>query len=366
MERNRSYFQTNRNSDRRRRDQGYDDFYQRGSGPGYSSRDYHQDEDWSRRSQDRDFDQRYGFGAQPTRSRGTLGKEYAPPEWGREYGAEYGPEYGMEWGYGVGMGGEAGASREYFSDSYRGTDRDRGTRWEGSRDWGAYDHSRDDEGGRNISDRYIQSRGDQGSGLGRRTPLSSRDQQGGASTFGGRRFEPFEENRGYSRPASSSGRGDYRSMKEREDNIEWSRDVRDFGGFGRESERNFRHEDHYGKGPKGYQRSSSRIEEEVCEALTYDSEIDATNIHVSVEKSEVTLTGAVKDRYSKRRAEELAESIRGVRDVQNQLKVDASLVEGHASSEASLSGQVEQSQGSPLTGPNSEKNKASNQASARH
>jgi osmotically-inducible protein OsmY len=82
--------------------------------------------------------------------------------------------------------------------------------------------------------------------------------------------------------------------------------------------------DHRGRGPRGYQRSDDRIREEVCEQLTDDGEVDATEISVQVQDGEVTLTGVVSDRHQKRRAAECAGAVRGVHDVFNQLRVTTS------------------------------------------
>jgi hypothetical protein len=76
-----------------------------------------------------------------------------------------------------------------------------------------------------------------------------------------------------------------------------------------------------GKGPKGYQRSDERIREEINERLTDHPDIDATEIDVQVQSGEVTLSGAVDDRYAKRLSEELAEEVSGVREVHNQIRV---------------------------------------------
>jgi hypothetical protein len=76
---------------------------------------------------------------------------------------------------------------------------------------------------------------------------------------------------------------------------------------------------HSGKGPKDYQRSDSRILEDVCDRLSDDDDVDASEIVVSVNAGEVSLSGSVVDRYSKRRAEHIAESVRGVREVHNHL-----------------------------------------------
>jgi hypothetical protein len=78
---------------------------------------------------------------------------------------------------------------------------------------------------------------------------------------------------------------------------------------------------HRGKGPIGYTRSDERIREQVCEALSDDPYIDASHIEVVVKNGEVILTGAVDDRQTKRAAEELVENCPGVKDVQNQLRV---------------------------------------------
>jgi hypothetical protein len=78
---------------------------------------------------------------------------------------------------------------------------------------------------------------------------------------------------------------------------------------------------HRGRGPKGYRRSDERIHEDVCERLTEDPFIDASNVEVVVKDGEVTLNGTVSSRGLKRRAEDLAELASGVAHVQNNLRV---------------------------------------------
>ncbi len=80
-------------------------------------------------------------------------------------------------------------------------------------------------------------------------------------------------------------------------------------------------ESQFGKGPKGYKRSDERIAEEINQCLTDDHRIDARDIEVKVEHGEVSLTGTVADRRCRREVEDLVESISGVSDVSNQLKV---------------------------------------------
>jgi osmotically-inducible protein OsmY len=78
---------------------------------------------------------------------------------------------------------------------------------------------------------------------------------------------------------------------------------------------------HRGRGPKGYKRSDGRIEEDVNDRLTDDPYLDASDIHVQVMDSEVTLSGTIIRREDKRRAEDLAEQVSGVTHVQNNLRV---------------------------------------------
>lgn len=78
---------------------------------------------------------------------------------------------------------------------------------------------------------------------------------------------------------------------------------------------------HYGRGPKGYTRSDERIREDVSDRLTEDWVVDASDVDVSVSSGEVTLNGTVDSRRAKRRAEDCADSISGVRHVQNNLRV---------------------------------------------
>ena len=77
-----------------------------------------------------------------------------------------------------------------------------------------------------------------------------------------------------------------------------------------------------GRGPKGWQRSDERIKDDVSERLTDHPDIDASEIEVQVTGAEVTLTGTVDHRQAKRLAEDIAESVSGVKDVHNQIRVE--------------------------------------------
>lgn len=80
---------------------------------------------------------------------------------------------------------------------------------------------------------------------------------------------------------------------------------------------------HTGQGPRNYQRSSERIREDINERLTLHGQIDATEIQVRVENGEVWLTGTVDSRQTKRMAEDVADSVAGVRDVHNELHMQS-------------------------------------------
>ena len=79
---------------------------------------------------------------------------------------------------------------------------------------------------------------------------------------------------------------------------------------------------HRGRGPKGYRRSDDRIREDINDRLTDDAWLDASDIEVQVREAEVTLSGKVNRRDDKRRAEDLAEAVSGVKNVLNNLRVE--------------------------------------------
>ncbi len=80
-------------------------------------------------------------------------------------------------------------------------------------------------------------------------------------------------------------------------------------------------EDFRGVGPRNYKRTDARICDDLCDSLTDAPDVDASNIEVSVREGVAVLTGNVSMRAMKHRAEDLAEATPGVRDVDNQLRV---------------------------------------------
>lgn len=116
---------------------------------------------------------------------------------------------------------------------------------------------------------------------------------------------------------SYSGEGRERGMWERgaDEVASW------FGD--RDAERRREMDQHRGRGPKGYMRSDERIREDVCDRLTDDPSVDASEVDVQVSQCEVTLSGTVSSRDQRRRAEECAERVSGVKHVQNNIRVNA-------------------------------------------
>jgi osmotically-inducible protein OsmY len=221
---------------------------------------------------------------------------------GRDYGSGY--DYESRFGRGrnfegtMGMGGRQGRSQGY-PESYR--DAERGY-W-GDRQQNYWDQ--DEESG------YGRARESAGYGS-----EEYRDLEGGLG------YEPGDwSNRGFQQSGSQTswGQGGYRGSAESQ------RDRFRQGYQGRGSQQQYRSGTGQGafagRGPQGYKRSDDRITEDVNEMLTQDPEIDASNITVEVHNGELTLKGFVTDREAKRRAEDIAESTSGVKDVQNQLRI---------------------------------------------
>jgi len=180
------------------------------------------------------------------------------------------------------------------------------------RESGSRMHFEEDRGGYGETPRYEYGR------YGGRGPRSDYE-------FGGGGFQRFGDPYGFESSYSRSPEGAYTGQ---------------FGGgsFGRsasygsrelEADRGSafgwseggRQQSRRGLGPKNYARSDQRIHEDICDQLTEDPILDATDIEVKVANCEVTLTGTVESRDQKRRAEDDAEQITGVRHVQNNLRV---------------------------------------------
>jgi osmotically-inducible protein OsmY len=76
-----------------------------------------------------------------------------------------------------------------------------------------------------------------------------------------------------------------------------------------------------GRVKRGHRRPDESLAREIHEILVKDPELNATEIEVAVEGGAVTLTGEVESSGAKLLAEELVESLLGVREVHNRLRV---------------------------------------------
>jgi osmotically-inducible protein OsmY len=209
----------------------------------------------------------------------------------RDFG-RYGPDYAG--GYG----------RESSSGEYRGGY---------GRDYGRREYSPSYGPGRSY--------GEPSRGYGKEGYGEDRGAYGGKG-YGGRRSESRYGHEGYG--SSGYGRGGYGG----EERGWWERASDEvsswFGDQEAERRRFMDHERegrHRGRGPKGYTRSDDRIREEVCDRLTDDPVVDASDVEVNVSNCEVTLSGTVDNREERRRAEDCAERVSGVTHVQNNLRV---------------------------------------------
>ncbi|BAH40965.1 hypothetical protein GAU_3923 [Gemmatimonas aurantiaca T-27] len=150
------------------------------------------------------------------------------------------------------------------------------------------------------------------------------DRYGGGGFNGGRGYGARPSNGSYDQHRTDApyygaefiqdmekGRSDSR-YAQREQDFDASWDSRDTNS----SRSNFS-----GRGPKGWKRSDERIQEELSEQLERHAMIDASEIEVKVDGGEVTLSGTTTDRRTKRLAEDLADRVAGVREVQNQIRL---------------------------------------------
>jgi osmotically-inducible protein OsmY len=76
-----------------------------------------------------------------------------------------------------------------------------------------------------------------------------------------------------------------------------------------------------GHAPIGYAPSDEHVRDDVCDELTDDPAIDASGVEVEVHGGIVLLTGTVESRAMKWRAEEVADCVSGVKEVDNRIRV---------------------------------------------
>jgi osmotically-inducible protein OsmY len=282
----------------------------------YDDRDYERRRrDYGRRSEyedDRSYGERsQGYGRDENERERYLTESRWRGQYGggREYGRG-GSEYGSD--YSSRSGRDYSSGRENYGSG----------RWENDRDTG------DRERGHLRSERGYTGEQRYGSGS---SGYSSRYNYPSGYRSGERYGE---RGRDY-----DYDREDYGSQEERG---WWDRAADTVASwFGdEEAERRRRMDEqrrYHGRGPKGYRRSDERIKEDVNDRLS-EGYLDATEIEVSVTNAEVTLTGTVNSRTDKRRAEDIAESVTGVTNVENRIRVKQSDLDRYTSSTSETTG----------------------------
>lgn len=306
-------------NDSNRQQRSWEDRYQSNQGSqenrdyGYSGNRYSRQNEEDLQGTRRDRDSGWNRGGNQDQER--MNREYHSGNYGnqdRNYG--YG---GREYGSSYGGGNYQGDSSYYSSGSY------------GSSGRPSYGNSR------NLYDRDYE-RFDRGftsgySGLGGAN-------YGGGNEDRGRRSYDENPNYGSTNPRNYRGYsgsnygGNYYGGNtdfgtgDRNERSWWNRTKDEVSSwFGDEEAERRRERDNRlnfrGKGPRNYSRSDDRIREDVNDRLSDDPWLDASEIEVTVNSAEIILSGTVNERSEKRRAEDLAESVSGVKHVENRIRV---------------------------------------------
>lgn len=211
--------------------------------------------------------------------------------------------HGQEQGRNNGQGNYQGQGRMQGQGNYRNESSSQG-------DWG------DGEQLYNSSDRESHSQ-QQGGGYGQQGGYGQ-DRSSNQGSSGQSQGSRNQQQGSWGQSGSSAGQG----QGARFGGQSSGQNQNSFGGESHGQNQNQGQRGRFeGKGPKGYKRSDEKLQEEICELLS-DGHMDASEIEVKVSNGEVTLTGTVTERQDKHRAEQLAESVRGVSDVTNQLRVN--------------------------------------------
>jgi hypothetical protein len=87
--------------------------------------------------------------------------------------------------------------------------------------------------------------------------------------------------------------------------------------------------DFTGVGPKNFTKSDKAIEDDVCETLWRNGNVNARDIEVKVDNGIVTLKGYVDSRHQKKQAEAVIENLFGVLDVFNELTIKGEIKKNH-------------------------------------
>lgn len=285
-------------------------------------------QDWNENNRGRagrdDDDRNYG-----SENRGASNRDYdeGNSAWQSRYERD---DYNRSGGYSTGRYG-----KQFESDFQSGTTgNDRG--YGNSQNYGSdYNSGSGSSYGNSNRNRGLYDRDYEGITRSGYSNSGSRLGAGNYGSYGDQNrgyYEGRNEGRSYGGSSGSSyggnsgSRGGYSGS--RDDRNWWDRTTDEVSSwFGDEEAERRRDRDrqmqgrHKGKGPKNYNRSDERIKEDINDRLSDDPFIDASDIEVTVTNGEVTLTGTVEERSNKRRAEDLAENVSGVKNVENRIRV---------------------------------------------
>ncbi|MBX5459883.1 MAG: BON domain-containing protein [Steroidobacteraceae bacterium] len=273
---------------------------------------------------------------------------YGPQGYGQQYGPGYGARqgYGPRYGQGYARVGEGyGPRRREWGGDYGGSERWRQRAREYPREpryggggYGGGSYSRGDYFGEpRYSERWYGDYGSRG--------YSAR----GYGGYGG-------ESRGHygDEPRRWGGRSGWGEPREPRG---WAEPRGGWGESGGWSEPRESHGEErpgffrrlFNRGPKGYQRSDERIREDISEQLMLTSDVDSSDVSVTVVSGKVTLEGTVPSRYMKHRIEDIADACPGVQDIDNRIRVatGGTLAQAAASQISSGQGGMSTQSGAP-------------------
>lgn len=305
------------------------------------------------RGSDSDYDRSYR-----ERSQGRSGygrDEDEQDRYGREsrWGGESGSSrYGRGGSGGSEYGGESGSSR-YGRGRSGGSEYGGGSRYGGSQ-YGGGQYSGSQYGGGSQGRSRGEGRGREGYRPGSENDWDYTDDR--ESRYGsfmrGYDTGSYDDSGRHDNWSSSSSRYNYPSGRsgesygERGRGYDYGRHEEERGWLDRfadklaswfgdeDAQRRYRMDEQRerprGKGPKSYRRSDERIREDVNEQLS-EGYLDASEVEVTVVEGVVTLSGTVNSRSDKRRAEDIAEDVRGVKNVENRLRVEQSDIDRYPS-----------------------------------
>jgi osmotically-inducible protein OsmY len=250
----------------------------------------------------------------PNRRRDRDEERYYRSNWGDQYEGNFsGSDSDRDYDFGMNRRGSSGNYGQYSNQDFRNNPNNLG-----------------------VGSNYAYNRGGYGSNFGGEYGhFGSQDERnaGYSNQYGAASYS--QNRRGWGSGNPDREYSSYSGRYDRDYERSWKRDNRDWmdragdevaSWFGDEDAERRRRMDkmesgHRGRGPKNYKRSDSRIEEDINDRLSDDGWVDASDIEVKVQDGEVTLTGTTPDRFSKRRAEDIAEAISGVKNVENRVRV---------------------------------------------